>query len=59
MIGQLSNVFENSRKTGFSDLFSDGKPAETSREFESTARPCVVLRKARLGAGQQSEINDN
>ena len=37
MISQLSNVFENSRKTGFSDSFSDGKLAEISRYFESTA----------------------
>ena len=57
MIGQLSNVFENSRKTGFSDLFSDGKPAEISRDFEPTAPfvlfTCVVLSKPRFGAGQQ------
>ena len=56
MIGQLSNVFETSRKTGFSDLFSDGKPAESSREFESTAPfvlfTCVVLSKPGFGAGQ-------
>ena len=56
MIGHFSDVFENSRKTSFSDLFSDGKPAEISRDFEPTASfilfPCVVLHKPRFGAGQ-------
>ena len=57
MIGQMSNVFENSRTTGFSDLFSDGKPAEISRDFEPTA-PFVpythgVLHMPRFGAGQK------
>ena len=57
MIGHLSDVFENSRKTGFSDLFCDGKPAEISPDFESTTPfvliTCVVLSKPRFGAGQQ------
>ena len=56
MIGQMSNVFENSRTTGFSDLFSGGKPAEISRDFEPTA-PFVpythgVLHMPRFGVGQ-------
>ena len=33
MIGHLRDEIENSRKTSFSDLFSDGKPAEISRDF--------------------------
>ena len=57
MIGHLSDVFENSRKTSFSDLFSDGKPAEISRDFELTASfilfACVVLHKPRFGAGEK------
>ena len=60
MIGHLSDVFENSRKTSFSDLFSDGKPAEISRDFEPTAPfilfTCVALHKPRFGAGQQSIV---
>ena len=56
MIGHLSDVFENSRKTSFPDLFSGGKPAEISRDFEPTASfilfTCVVLHKPRFGAGQ-------
>ena len=55
MIGHLSDIFENSGKTGFSDLFSDGKLAEISRDFESTAPfvlfTCGVLCKPRFGAG--------
>ena len=43
-------------KLVFSDLFSDGKPAEISRDFEPTASfilfTCVVLHKPRFGAGQ-------
>ena len=57
MIGHLRDEIENSRKTSFSDLFSDGKPAEISRDFEPTAPfilfTCVVLHKPRFGAGQQ------
>ena len=60
MIGHLSDVFENSRKTGFSDLFSDGKPAEISRDLEPTAPfilfTCVVLHKPRFGAGQKAKF---
>ena len=64
MIGHLSDEIENSRKTSFSDLFSDGKPdlfsdgkpAEISRDFEPTVPfilfTCVVLHKPRFGAGQ-------
>ena len=37
MIGHLRDEIENLRKTSFSDLFSDGKPAEISRDFEPTA----------------------
>ena len=59
MIGQLSDVFENSTKTGFSDLFSDGKLAEISRDFESTALfvlfTCGVLHKPSFGAGQKGK----
>ena len=55
MIGHLSDVFENSRKTGLSDLFSDGKLAEISRDFESTVPfvlfTCGVLHKPPFGAG--------
>ena len=57
MIGHLRDEIENSRKTSFSDLFSDGKPAEISRDFEPTTPfilfTCVVLYKPRFGAGQQ------
>ena len=57
MIGHLRDEIENSRKTSFSDLFSDGKPAEISRDFEPTALSilftCVVPHKPRFGAGQQ------
>ena len=56
MIGHLRDEIENSRKTSFSDLFSDGKPAEISRDFEPTEPfilfTCVVLHKPRFGAGQ-------
>ena len=56
MIGLFSDIFENSRKTGFSDLFSDGKLAEIFRDFESTTPfvqfTCGVLHKPRFGAGQ-------
>ena len=56
MIGFLSDAFENSRKTSFSELFSDGKPVESSRDFEPTASfilfTCVVLHKPSFGAGQ-------
>ena len=56
MIGHLSDEIENSRKTSFFNLFSDGKPAEISRDFEPTAPfilfTCVVLHKPRFGAGQ-------
>ena len=58
MIGHLRDEIENSRKTSFSDLFSDGKPAEISRDFEPTAPfilfTCVVLHKPRFGAGQKT-----
>ena len=57
MIGHLRDEIENSRKTSFSDLFSDGKPAENSRDIEPTASfilfTCIVLHKPRFGAGQQ------
>ena len=60
MIGHQNNAFENSGKTGFSNLFSDGKPAEISRDLESTAPfvlfTRVVLRKPRFGAGQLGRI---
>ena len=56
MIGHFNDVFESSRKTGFSDLFSDGKLAEISGDFESTAPfvlfTCGVLSKPLFGAGQ-------
>ena len=48
-------------KLVFSDLFSDGKPAEISRDFEPTASfilfTCVVLHKPRFGAGQLAIVN--
>ena len=50
MIGHLRDEIENSRKTSCSDLFSDGKSAEISQDFEPTASfilfTCVVLHKA-------------
>ena len=60
MIGHLRDEIEGSRKTSFSDLFADGKPAEISRDFEPTAPfilfTCVVLHKPRFGAGQQLKV---
>ena len=44
MIGHLSDIFETSRKTGFSDLFSDGKLAEISRDFLSPRHLLFYLR---------------
>ena len=44
MIGHLRDEIENSRKTSFSDLFSDGKPAEISRDFEPTAPFILFIR---------------